>query len=604
MNSVRARTVQLARFLAGVGVPWWHFTIPVVLTALAAAFEGISLSLLIPLARGVVAQNFTLVNEVPVLARAVALLPQLAQRPVLNTSGWLVAIIFLTAWLKIVFKYLSGLSVASISRRAVHTLRQIVFDRYLRFGKLYFDQSSIGYLNQVLMTYTFKVTEPISQAHLLLSTVCQLAVYLASMFSVSWQLTLFVLVVVPPLNYSLKWLLVRIRAASRTIADSLNEFSKQTFNILSSVPLVKSYTNEAVERQRFGYLSGEAARLEYGMARARQLILPLQESITLFTVLLVVASMAWLIARGHAAASASFLIYFYVLMNAANTYGSINRYRGVLAEVSGPLQEIRAMLSNEGKFIIPDGRRYFNGLRDAIVFDRLSFSYPGGRAALREVAFEVERGRVTALVGPTGAGKSTLVNLIMRFYDCAPGHLFIDGVDIREYTVRSLRQHVALVSQQAELFNDTIRNNIVYGLTRVPDDDLVAVLNRARLSEFVSQLPQGLKTAIGDRGVQLSGGERQRVAIARALLKGADILLLDEATSALDSKTERLIQEALDEVMRDKTALVIAHRLSTIKHADKIVVLDAGTVVEQGSFADLLSARGVFYELWQAQQFF
>lgn len=595
--------LRLTRFLAQLDVRWWYFTVPAVLTALAAAFDGLSLSLLIPLARGVVAQNYDFVHEWPWLEQVIAALPAVSARPAVSKFAWLVAVIFLAAWLKIVLKYMSSLSVAALGRRAAHNLRRLVFERYLRFGKLFFDRSNLGHLNQVLMSYTLKVTEPINQAHLLLSAACHLSVYLAIMFGISWRLSLFVVAVVLPLNYSLKWLLLRIRAISRTYAEALNEFSKQTINILTSMPLVKSYANEAGERARFARLSSAAAGLEFSMARARQLILPLQESITLLAVLLVVAAMAFLVMRGQAAASASFLVYFYVLMNAANTYGSINRYRGTLAEVSGPLHEIKGMLSDEDKYFVPGGPRQFAGLQRAIVFKNLHFSYPG-RAALHGVSFTLERGRLTALVGPTGAGKSTLVNLIMRFYDCAPGHLFIDEVDIRDYSIPSLRRHLALVSQQAELFNDTLRSNITYGLKTVPDGQLVRALKQARLTEFVLKLPRGLETEIGDRGVQLSGGERQRVAIARALLKRADILLLDEATSSLDSRTERLIQEALAEVMRGKTALVIAHRLSTIKHADKIVVLEHGRVVEQGNFVELLAARGAFYELWQAQQFF
>lgn len=603
MNRRLGNLRQLFRFMARLEVSWWYFGVPVVLTAVAAGFEGVSLSLLIPLARGVVSQNFDFLREWPLLERSLAALPAVSSRGATNTFTWLVTVIFLAAWLKIVLKYLSSLSVAAIGRRAAHNLRRLVFDRYLSFGKLFFDRSNLGHLNQVLMSYTLKVTEPINQTHLLLSTACQLAVYLVVMFTISWRLTLFVAAVVLPLNYSLRWLIGRIRAISRASAEAYNEFSRQTYNILASIPLVKSYSNEGSERARFTRLSAVAAGIEFAMARARQLILPLQESITLLTVLLVVSAMAWLIMRGRAAASASFLVYFYVLMNAANAFGSVNRYRGTLAEVSGPLTEIKGVLSDEGKFVVPSGRRPFTGLTRAIECRNLHFSYPE-RAALQGVTLTIERGHVTAIVGPTGAGKSTLINLIMRFYDCAPGQLLIDNADIRDYSIPSLRRRLALVSQQAELFNDSLRSNIAYGLPSVSDEQLTRVLEQARLRDFVAKLPRGLETEIGDRGVQLSGGERQRVAIARALLKGADILLLDEATSSLDSKTERLIQEALSEVMRGQTALVIAHRLSTIKHADKIVVLEHGRVVEQGSYRELLAARGAFYELWQAQQFF
>ncbi|HLD09435.1 MAG TPA: ATP-binding cassette domain-containing protein, partial [Methylophilaceae bacterium] len=259
---------------------------------------------------------------------------------------------------------------------------------------------------------------------------------------------------------------------------------------------------------------------------------------------------------------------------------------------------------DEGKFFVPDGSKEFRGLKRAIEFKNVTFTYPSGREVLHAVSFRVRAGSMTALVGPTGAGKSTIINLLMRLYDSAPDSILIDAVDIREFSLASLRAHVALVSQDTQLFNDTLARNITYGLEQVPEEKLTAAVRAARLEEFVARLPKGLGTEIGDRGVQLSGGEKQRVSIARALLKDADILILDEATSALDSKTERLVQEAIDEAVAGRTSIVIAHRLSTIQHADHIVVLDEGRVVEQGSLNELLKRRGVFHGLWEAQKFY
>ena len=208
-------------------------------------------------------------------------------------------------------------------------------------------------------------------------------------------------------------------------------------------------------------------------------------------------------------------------------------------------------------------------------------------------------------MGPTGAGKTTIVSLLMRFYDCSPSSIFIDEEDIRNFTLKSLRSHIALVSQEILLFNDSIRNNIVFGLVRdIGEEELIEVTKKARLYNFILRLPNGFDTEIGDRGVKLSGGEKQRIAIARAILKGAEILILDEATSSLDSKTERLIQESIDEAIMGRTAIVIAHRLSTIKNANKIVVLEEGELVEEGSLQELLERKGRFFEYWEAQKFY
>jgi ABC-type multidrug transport system fused ATPase/permease subunit len=231
------------------------------------------------------------------------------------------------------------------------------------------------------------------------------------------------------------------------------------------------------------------------------------------------------------------------------------------------------------------------------------FGYKEGRDVLRGLSFTVEKGTVTALVGPTGAGKTTIISLLLRYYDCPPETVFLDDTDIRDFTSASLRSHMAFVSQETLLFHDTLRANITYGLGSVPEDRLEDVVTRARLRDFVRSLPQGLDTLIGDRGVKLSGGEKQRVSIARALLKGADILILDEATSSLDSKTEKLIQEAIEEAIRGKTAIVIAHRLSTIRNADKIVVIEDGRCVEEGRLEELLAKKGRFAEYWEEQKF-
>ncbi len=222
---------------------------------------------------------------------------------------------------------------------------------------------------------------------------------------------------------------------------------------------------------------------------------------------------------------------------------------------------------------------------------------------LRDVSFDVRKGKMTAIVGPTGSGKSTLINLLMRYYDCPPGSIFIDGKDIRSFDLDSYLSRVALVSQETLLLHESLRNNIAYGLTNVSDEAVQQVVKQARLENFVAQLPNGLDTLIGDRGTRLSGGEKQRVSIARALIKGAEILILDEATSSLDSQTERLIQEAIDEAVQGRTSIVIAHRLSTIKHADSIVVLKDGALVEQGTLDELLALNGLFQRLWQEQKF-
>ena len=313
--------------------------------------------------------------------------------------------------------------------------------------------------------------------------------------------------------------------------------------------------------------------------------------------------MLYLMVREQAATAPSFLVYFYLVLNASSKFGTFMGFRGTLAAASGPLEEVLKVFRDDDKYYVHSGRRVFPGLQKGIEFRHLSFAYPDDRQVLHDISLTIPKGQMTAIVGPTGAGKTTLISLIMRYYNCEPNTLFMDGTDVRDFSVESLLKHIALVSQETLLLHDTLQSNITYGLQDVSEEAILDAVARARLQDFVDQLPDGLETLIGDRGVKLSGGEKQRVSIARALLKGSEILILDEATSSLDSQTERLIQEAIEEVVKERTSIVIAHRLSTIRNADNIVVIKEGKVVEQGPLAGLLERRDVFYCLWEEQKF-
>jgi subfamily B ATP-binding cassette protein MsbA len=266
--------------------------------------------------------------------------------------------------------------------------------------------------------------------------------------------------------------------------------------------------------------------------------------------------------------------------------------------MAGPVAEITRILQRSADRPHVDGVRPFPGLRDEIRFDAVAFAYTQEVPVVRDVSFSVPRGTTTALIGHTGAGKTTLIRLLLRFYDPDQGAVTIDGVDVREFQADSLRRHIALVSQDTLMLHATIRENLTYGLDGVTPAALDDALERARLANLVRRLPQGLDTQVGDRGTTLSGGERQRIAIARAMLKRADILVLDEATSALDAVTEQAIQDAIAELLHGTTSIVIAHRLSTIQRADQIVVLEGGRVVQQGTAADLLRGAGNLAHYW------
>lgn len=571
----------------------------------AAIFEGISVGVLIPMVKGIVTMNFTFVHDLTVFkfffGKSGSFL-NLSNTPIFII---LLSIIFLSTLLKIILQYASSLIVSLQVRKIADTLRGLTFERYLSFGKLFFDRNNTGYLHSVLLHFSTMVVFQLRGIEQALGNIFLLVVYICIMFVISWKLTLFVIIFFPFLSYALRWLVKKIEKTSLYHAEVYGSLSNKITNILACIPLVKLYTWEEKEKENFAFLSGEMRTIELSMDKKQNLVSPLQEIFMLLSVLFLISFMAFIMVKERSGEVASFLVYIYILKRLQNSFIIVSNLRTSLALVKGPLDNILNVFDDKDKFFVTQGKDIFGGLKQRIEFRHFNFSYVKERQILRDISFLIEKGKVTAIVGPTGSGKTTLMNLLLRFYDYNDGSILIDGCDIKDFTLDSLRKHFVYVSQDIYLFNDTIRNNVVYGLdTELPDEVVTDVIKRARLYDFVASLPKGLNTYVGDRGIKLSGGEKQRISIARALLKGSEILILDEATSSLDSLTERLIQEAINEAIRDRTAIVIAHRLSTIKNADKIIVVDNGNLVEEGSLGELLAKKGKFYEYWQEQKFY
>jgi len=596
---------KLKNFLNSLDVKSASFIAPAILSLGASLFEGVSVAALIPMLNGLVSMNFDFVKGSRLFKIAAGIIPQF--HGISNTAVFLLllGIIFSSAVLKNILQYLSSVLVLYQLRKSSDSLRKNIFTRYLSFGKMFFDRNNAGYLYAVLVSYTSLAINNLTLICAVFSASFMLIIYTAILFAISWKVTLVVGSLFPVLNYLSKLIIRKIKTTSESYEASLAEISKKISNILSCIPLVKLYTFEKKEYEHFSEMSGQIRKFEFSLDKKYNLIGPMQEIFFLSAILLLASAIAFIFKAQKSGEISSFLVYFLVLKRMQVSFLSFGNFAASLATMEGPVRAISKMLDREEKFIIADGKNEFTGLKKRIEFKHLNFSYSRERPILKDVTMSVEKNKTTAIVGPTGAGKTTLINLILRFYDCPPSAIMIDGIDINDFTVRSLRSSMALVSQDILLFNDTLRNNMTYGLSgTISNEALMDAIKKARLYDFITDLRHGLNTYIGDKGVKLSGGEKQRVSIARALLKGSEILILDEATSSLDTKTERLIQEAINEAIKERTAIVIAHRLSTIKNADKIVFMDDGKIMEEGTLDELLRKKGRLYESWQEQKFY
>lgn len=593
--------VRLVRFLRRMDVDLHYFMLSVIVLVILAFFQTYAIQLLYSLIDGIVHADFLFVKEMPILGGFVRAHPQ-------AFAGSTALFIFLVGWsylitlLKCALHYSAQLTIAHQAQKASVSIRKLIFDRYLRFGKLFFDRNDVAGLSQLIMTSTDVISGQVLAFQQLLAQVLTLAVYIALMCHISWQLTLTVGAIFPLMNLVAFVLIKRLEQNSIAHHSSLMGLHKKMFNILTCIPLVKGYGKEEEERRLFADVSKREVSAAFARARTQHLVTPVQDICQTTALLLAAAALAVLGSRQHMDAS-HILIFFYLATRAVPMFNALTSFAMSMANLEGPISSIEAILSDDDKFIVPDGQRQFDTLRSGIEFKSLHFSYLPTLPVLRGVSFSMRRGEMVAIVGATGAGKTTLVNLLLRFYDCPASSLLIDGVDIGAFTAASLRDRMAFVSQEIFIFNDTIRANVTYAVNdEVPDERLLPILKKARLYDFVTSLPEGLDTVVGDHGVKLSGGEKQRIALARALLKNAEILILDEATSSLDTVTEHLIQEALEAAVRGRTTVVIAHRLSTVRRADRVVVLERGRVAEEGTVQELLACGGRFFELWQTQK--
>ncbi|BBF07125.1 lipid A ABC transporter ATP-binding protein/permease MsbA [Haemophilus influenzae] len=501
-----------------------------------------------------------------------------------------------------VTNFISNYCLAWVSGKVVMTMRRRLFKHLMFMPVSFFDRNSTGKLLSRI-TYDSEMIASSSSGSLI--TIVREGAYiislLAVMFYTSWELTLVLFVIGPIIAVLITIVSKIFRKLSKNLQDSMGELTATTEQMLKGHKVVISFGGQFVEEERFNKVSNNMRRKGMKMVTADSISDPVVQIIaSLALVAVLFLATTPLIAEDNLSAG-SFTVVFSSMLAMMRPLKSLTNVNSQFQRGMAACQTLFAILDLEPEK--DNGTYKAEPAKGALEFKNVSFAYQGKEElALNNISFSVPAGKTVALVGRSGSGKSTIANLVTRFYDIEQGEILLDDVNIQDYRLSNLRENCAVVSQQVHLFNDTIANNIAYAaLDKYSREEIIAAAKAAYALEFIEKLPQGFDTVIGENGASLSGGQRQRLAIARALLRNAPVLILDEATSALDTESERAIQSALDELKKDRTVIVIAHRLSTIENADEILVIDHGEIRERGNHRALLEQNGAYKQLYSMQ---
>jgi len=593
--------------------PYWAYALlNVIFNVLAVLFSLVSFTLFIPVLQMLFHQIAIPASAPPLHLEINALkdnfyyftgkmLEQYGNERMLVYICLLIMILY---FLKNLFRYFAMYFLAVVRNGVVKDLRNDLYYKILILPLSFFNEKRKGDIIARMTTDVQEVEWSImSSLEMAFRDPITILSYLVTLFIISPSLTIFVLVLLPVSGFIIGRIGKSLKRTSDKGQYRMGQLLSMIEETISGLRIIKAFNAIGFAGKRFRKSNHEYNRLMIRLYRKRDLASPLSE----FLSACVVSIVLWYGGRlvftpGNFLDAAAFLVYlgiFSQLMppTKAITQAYYNIQKGIAS-----VERIENILSEPEVIVEKDNALQKKDFQSAIEYRDVSFAYTD-TAVLKNINLAIGKGRRIAVVGPSGGGKSTLVDLLPRFYDCVQGGIFIDGIDIRDLVIQDLRGLMGIVSQETILFNDTIFSNIAFGMEDVSEARVIAAAKVANAHEFIEKMPQGYETNIGDRGTKLSGGQRQRISIARAVLRNPPVLILDEATSALDTESERLVQQALENIMRNRTSIVIAHRLSTIQYADEIIVLQGGELVERGTHNDLLELNGVYRKLYELQSF-
>lgn len=610
------------RILNYVKPYWRRLLFTFVFSFLFALFNGISVYLSIPLLDTLFQESSrgTILNDQSEESVSSSLLPDWIENikdditksfnDIVMTGDKLdvlinICIVILLAFLlKNIFGYLQVYIMAYVENAAMKDLRDDAYKHLHKLPISYFKKERVGNLISRFTNDITRVQESIGATfNSLVKEPLTIIVFLAMALSISWQLTVFAIVILPISMIFIVWIGLKIRRQSSLTQSKLADITSVLQETISGVKVVKAFGMEQFENNKFFTETKNYLKLVLRIARVMYAASPITELISVLVgVIIIYYGGVQVLQAGTLSASQfmGFLIVIFQLMRPIKDLSTVNNR---IQEASAAADRVFEILDTVPDIKDADDAVELKSFNETISFKDISFKYEESEEwVLNNINFNVKRGEIIALVGPSGGGKSTLVDLIPRFYDPLSGEILIDGINIKKFSIHSLRRKMGIVTQETFLFNATVRQNIAYGLEECPMDKVIEAAKAANAHNFITEMPKGYDTIIGERGLKISGGQRQRLTIARAILKNPEIMIFDEATSALDNESEILVQEAIERMMTNRTTFVIAHRLSTIRNATMILVIDRGEIIQRGTHEELINDdKGLYKKLYEMQ---
>jgi len=568
------------------------------LIIIVSLFEGASLGMLVPLIQSMTQESDTFLEKIPFMDR---LGPQFLSATRVEIISLIFVLMLLLLLAKNICMYLSSVLIEKLRFGVIRDLRVTLMDNLLEYDIKYFDEAKMGHILNNLNMEVQRIGDFLKAVLMFVAFSGRILAYIVLLFLISWKASIVVFLLTAGVIAPLELIMAKIKKIGRQVSQAAAEFNYKLLEILGGIRLIKGSGTEDMEKKKFKAAVEGFQHFQYKKNKYSYLIAPLSETLIFGLIVLCFLLLINVIKIDIAAIFPLVATFLLVLARALTQLNSLNNMRSAAMANLAACESYEKMSDEKGKKTIKDGSKKIKMFSDSIEFKNVSFSYTDGKQVLEDISIKIPKGKITALVGASGAGKSTLVNLIARFYESRSVRVLVDGIDLKDLLLKDWRRKIGFVSQDVFIFNTSVKDNMSYGHADVDEEEVVKASRVANAHDFIMNLPNEYDTILGERGVKLSGGQKQRISIARAIIHNPEILILDEATSSLDTETEKLITAAIDRLTKNRTVIAIAHRLSTILHADNIIVLDKGRIIEEGKHADLFRKNGLYKKLCDAQ---